>query len=487
MADFFKNTAPPGSGLPKSRPPAPAKGINGLRSHPPDANVPLPSPLHDSYNPGATVRERGFSGASTKSKVAGAGPRSAKVSDARAVQDMRDFADFAKSTGPSGPDELPKSIDPRIATSRMSNDIQTGPRSPGQRKSSSQPVQRQNSNTSNQTRKTIFRLQARAPTVTTGEQSDLIDFIREGPPQGKGNHRIPRTVAPFRTTMDSDDMQALGSPRDREIQVPRSSLTSTQDSSIIDKSMHSSFNSRTGLLESTDRAASKYNGTNSSKALPSVADSEDFKPQRKQRRVKDPYAIDTDSEDEIESDAPGEESLVDFLKNNSPPRGSSPAPLTGQLNKAPKSTQQPGQQTTGSPTMRDRLLRKTSLSGFGQRSTSYGSSKNEERPSPPPSYNSVGGRPTSPHLTQNGSRFDSYRAAEPTYAAHVDRNRAPKSNARVPGPIRQGGPRTGTTDLADFLRNTAPPPTTTQTYVPSPPKEESGFAKFFSRRRRVAT
>ncbi|KAL9110135.1 MAG: hypothetical protein Q9227_005329 [Pyrenula ochraceoflavens] len=486
LADFLKNTGPPGNSPQSNRSMPPVKGINGLRSHPPDTTVPLPSPLPESSSPTYATRDRSFSTSTSKSKVAGAGPREAKVSDARAIQDMRDFADFAKSTGPSGPEELPRSIHSRVPKSRMSNDTQRAPSSPimptGPRKSSMQSTQRPGSNMSNQTKKTIFRLQARAPTVPAGEQSDLIDFIREGPPRNGGDHRIPRTVAPFRTTMDSDDMQPIKSPvyKDNNSNIPRSSIASTQDSSMVDKSMHSSYNSRTGLLDSTERATTRSNGA-TSKPLPSFANSEDpFKPKRKQRRVRDPYAIDTDSEEEAEPEEPEEESLADFLKNSAPPpRGASPAPLTSQLNK-------PIQQVSSSPKMRDRLLRKTSLSGFGQRSTSYGNGvpRNDERPSPPPPYGAASGRADSSYLSQNGSRPDAYESTEASYAARADRSR-PHQN--VPGPIRQGGPHTATSDLADFLRNTAPPPSTTQTYAPSPTKEESGLAKFFSRRKRVAT
>lgn len=462
------------------------KAVNGLRSNPPTSKVPQPTSVAANYTPIASADREMTT--PTRSKPS-AEPRSAKVGDTRTLQDLRDFADFAKSTGPSGPDELPRSIASRSGKSRVSNDTVTGPVSPigpTPRKDSIPAVRRQPSDSAAQARKNLFRLQARAPTVPAGEQSDLIDFIREGPPRGGGSHRIPRTVAPFRTTMDSDDIQALGSPRDKD-GMPRTSLASTQDSSVVTKSMHSSFNSRTGLLDPTERNNQKaMNGaaaSTSGNVTSGPNDRDDIRPKRKQRRVRDPYAIDTDSEDEdFAPHVEREESLVDFLRSTAPPPGSDPSPVLAQSNGQAR----PRQQSVGSETMRNKILRKTSLSGLSQRPNASANgairSKSNDQYSAPQANNA---RPESPHLAQNGSRFDSYRPTQPTYAPHVDRNRAQK--APTPGVIRPGGVHTATSDLADFFRNTAPPPETTRSYVPSPPREESGFAKFFSRRRRVAT
>lgn len=487
LADFLKSTGPPGTEVlrpPTARSQVSVKAVNGLRSNPPSSKVPQPTAVPASHTPIVTA-DRGKA-VSVRNKQS-AEPRSAKVGDTRTLQDLRDFADFAKSTGPSGPDELPKSIASRSGKSRVSGDTVTGPVSPivsTPRKDSLPTVRRQPSDSSNQARKNLFRLQARAPTVPAGEQSDLIDFIREGPPRGGGNHRIPRTVAPFRTTMDSDDIQALGSPRDKD-GMPRSSLTSTQDSSVVTKSMHSSFNSRTGLLESTERSNLKgVNGATASapsNALFSgLADQDDMRPKRKQRRVRDPYAIDTDSEDEgFAPQVDAEESLVDFLRSTAPPPGSDPPPTAGQGSGQARLRQQ----SAGSESMRNKILRKTSLSGIPQRSNEISpvSPKNNDQYSAPQNN---GARPNSPHLAQNGTRIDSYRPTQPTYAAHVDRNRAQK--AQAPGVIKQGGVHTATSDLADFFRNTAPPPETRPTYARSPSREESGFSKFFSRRKKLA-
>jgi len=204
----------------------------------------------------------------------------------RVVTDhMRDFADYLRSTAPA-------------------NELQAtpAPLAPGQtapKPANSAPKPRSSS-----------RMQAREPDVKGNTSSDLIDFIRRGPPGAKnGEHRIPRTVAPFRTTMDSDDFNdytpGVTSPR------------------------QSTGGPSSGAPRSTSQPA--YSGK------PTRLQSSDGGPVRKQRRVKDPYAIDSDSDDEDTltalpngRDGPRirrDESLADFLRNTEPPAQNGPAPL----------------------------------------------------------------------------------------------------------------------------------------------------------------
>ncbi|KAF2096458.1 hypothetical protein NA57DRAFT_58373 [Rhizodiscina lignyota] len=147
-------------------------------------------------------------------------------------------------------------------------------------------------------------MQARDPAVKQQGNRDLIDFIRQGPPGAGGplNQPNPRVVAPFnnnqRNTFDSDDM-----------------TSSTRNSNAP------STNSRTALLGSGM-------GGNSDGGIP----------KKTRRRVKDPYAIDMDDEDEdLLTALPGahrpqrareEESLVDFLRNTEPPSNNAPQALT---------------------------------------------------------------------------------------------------------------------------------------------------------------
>lgn len=165
------------------------------------------------------------------------------------------------------------------------------------------------------------RLQARDAIVSRGDSiSDLIDFVRSGPQLDKETHRIPRTVAPFRTTMDSDQMSGAigGKAVDASLPDPRYSQAST--------SVPSSVNSQSALLANASK----------NKPLPMQdrddVEGADMMPKRKTRRVRDPYAIDS-SDDEEEYEAapkPGaiqEESLADFLRNVPPPVESTTTPV----------------------------------------------------------------------------------------------------------------------------------------------------------------
>jgi len=203
----------------------------------------------------------------------------------RVVTDhMRDFADYLRSTAPA-------------------NELQAtpAPLAPGQ------PAPKQA--TSAPKPRTGSRMQARDPDVKGNTSSDLIDFIRRGPPGAKNvEHRIPRTVAPFRTTMDSDDFNdytpGVTSPRQ----------------------------STSGVSSTGPRSTSRP--TNS--AQPPREQGAGGGPVRKQRRVKDPYAIDSDSDDDDTLTAlpagraarpARDESLADFLRNTEPPAANGPAPL----------------------------------------------------------------------------------------------------------------------------------------------------------------
>ncbi|CRK46226.1 hypothetical protein BN1723_019939, partial [Verticillium longisporum] len=99
---------------------------------------------------------------------------------------MIDFADFIRSTGPTGENGPAPLRNGNGQVPSVKNSIDS----------------RRVSSNSNRP-----RLQARDAAVDSREDnSDLIDFIRRGPPSSHNNPRIPRHVAPFRSTMDSDQM-----------------------------------------------------------------------------------------------------------------------------------------------------------------------------------------------------------------------------------------------------------------------------------------
>ncbi|QDS73030.1 hypothetical protein FKW77_009254 [Venturia effusa] len=227
----------------------------------------------------------------TNTRKSGFLPREPRVM----TDDTRDFADFMRSTKPSTEPVLV----PLVRSPSDSNLLN---------KANAHAVQPPRSFSRQ-------KLVAREPEVKGGGSSDLIDFIREGPPSayGAGEHRIPRNVAPFRSTADSDDLKAIGS------------LISTGTTS--NRSMTSKTSRMTGAatispLSQTGRAGP----SSSTSGMPPIA--------RKSRRVKDPYAIDSDDEDDFLTSLPSarpqpqEESLAEFLKNAEPPKANSPSPVT---------------------------------------------------------------------------------------------------------------------------------------------------------------
>lgn len=290
------------------------------------------------------------------------------------------------------------------------------------------------------------------------ESSALIDFIREGPPREPGDHRINRQVAPFRTTMDSDDLNAL---------APSLPEGSSETNGI--RSVNTTTDSQTPLLNHEIKTVAS-NGPSVSIQKPAQIDGDDGMPKKTRRRIKDPYAID-DNDDEL-SDKPvpkqtQEESLIDFLRNTAPPANmtaqpvlSSPEQVKAALNRSPSVDK-----------LKD-LVR-------GNRSTNQTTSAQAASKA----------RAESPHLTQMGSKLDSYRPTQATHAAHIERNRA-KSRNEARNSVKGYG---DTADLADYLRNTGPPPdqdtspqllAASEKQINGAAKQDGGLKKFFSMRGR---
>jgi hypothetical protein len=396
-------------------------GMNGLRANPPAPVGVRPSDSASLELPRREGREQ----ASPRSPAPGSARVHYQARDAKIEKpSTRDLADFAKSTGPNDTEQLPQLVSANPG--------------PPRRTKSAAP-----------------RFQARDAKVQ-GSNSDLIDFIRQGPPRAKGDttHRIPRTVVPFRTTMDSDEFNGLTAANDGG----RYSGSSNQDDSILTKS---TATSRTGLIDSTSRTPSNpvnssHLGVGAGPRRKGPQGSQGPQPQRKQRRVKDPYAVDLESDDEID-DGLGkagkveEESLIDFLRNTSPPPESQyqPQPLIFSSNAHAGQASNLLKKPIGGG-LRERLKRTASTNSLGRAGGGKGSSSTSEP------FNASGGRgkqrrPSSPHLVQSGSRADSFKPTQATYAAHIERNRQRPSEHDV----EEG-------------------------------KDEGALSKFFSRKRRIA-
>lgn len=410
-------------------------------------------------------------------------PRDARVDR----ESIGDFAEFIKSTGPVNY-EAPAPAPPRTATSnghRGTNSLSKT--TSGTRVNAANSLPRRAESSAGRS-----RLQARDAVVPRGDSiSDLIDFVRNGPQLETNSHRIPRTVPPFRTTIDSDVMSGAvgGRAVDASLPDPRYSQTASVDSSI---------NSQSALL-------------NSSRNKPAPArldfDEEDEDmpmPKRKTRRVRDMYQIDySDEEEEYEammSSGPRrpapveEESLADFLKNVPPPPDSSPAPL---LNLAPAAAAKKIKKKSSTPGL---------MSRFGRR---------DSEPRQPPKPKSSGrdappvSRSQAPQLPTH-SQSVSYGPSKP---AAYQPARGPVSNG---GPVRSGngnnydtqvdsarskvvqksyqpreavytGGSSATSDLASFLKNSEPPPPSAPQpfMLQSAQKEKSGFSQMFGRKKTV--
>ncbi|KAJ8062340.1 hypothetical protein OCU04_008886 [Sclerotinia nivalis] len=310
------------------------------------------------------------------------------------------------------------------------------------------------------------KLQARDATVGKDSITDLIDFVRAGPDE-VGGHRIPRTVAPFRTTMDSDQMSGFAGGKAIDASLPdaRYSQASTHASTN-----HSSVTSQTGLLNSSNRA----NKPMPTQSGMSFDDDEDMMPKRKTRRVRDPYAIDFSDEEDDEfehSSRPApiqEESLADFLRNVPPPPSPKMTSVFAEVQKPPKKK----------PSFSSRFTRSGSTSQVQQHKTSH-SMTSRTTPTKHTPFASINPQFNAP---AGGSSHGNYSQQPELPRATSSSNVVRKPyESREPVPVKF---RSQTSDLADFLRNSEPPPSV----EPKPfihAKEESTFAsRFFGRRKK---
>ncbi len=215
------------------------------------------------------------------------------------------IAEFIRSTGPErgGPDELTTPLPSRISSlpDAASTKRSTPPKSTRSASAKRKP-----------------RMEARQEEVFRREDSsDLVDFIRQGPPDEK--QPISKAIAPFRTTMDSDQFSSLTNGQRIDGDTTLSTISTQNGSSkSYTQSYSSSFHSHTALLGGGGGGRGGENG-----GLVT----------RKQRRAKDPYPLDDldidDDDLDIDDDdlaaaatlkpQKEEESLMDFLRSIPPP------------------------------------------------------------------------------------------------------------------------------------------------------------------------
>ncbi|RAL01146.1 uncharacterized protein BO80DRAFT_355522 [Aspergillus ibericus CBS 121593] len=430
LTDLEKSTSPPAETIPRSRTStASSKSIVDLPTVP-KYSQPKPRSIEI---PATNPQQKSMVGPARDAK--------------QSLESTSDFSNFLKSTGPNTP-TTPATIEssplksPRLRRLSDATEIAkklTRPASGAVSVSSSA--------------RSGPRMEARSAVVPRGDQtSDLIDFIREGPPTA-GAHRIPRTVAPFRDTMDSDELQAIEPGR-------TGTAAPSVASSTAEKSM-TSIGSRTGLLESTSRTSAPTVLAKETSMMSSgaVSASDDFRPPRTRRRVPDPYAIDLDDDDLddlLEEPKPkrDEESLIDFLRNVPPPEAA-PAPQPLATNTNARRSSSAG---FGGASVKARLLRNTS---------------SEKTPLPKASKSSLRQQP------------DSYVGGTSNYTVKVSMERNAGGMNGAYGLKTASSRQTETSALADFLKNTGPP----EPPVTRPPvavkSKDSGFARLFVRRKKV--
>jgi hypothetical protein len=454
------------------------RSFNGLRAHPPTEEfAPQASAAASAISPRAASSRPGTS----SSKKRHGEPRDAKVEPSTS----RDLADYLRSTGPESDQQLPRAVISRPTTSTSQP-----PLSPRQAALYPENVEQIRTTTKASGQAPLRSPDAsaaggRALAATTSKPSGapryvprdaqvsnsattsaLADFIREGPPRAAGDHRIPRTVAPFRTTRDSDDLNGLAST-DKD-QPGRSSAASTQNSSTVSQSVQSSTSSHTALLERSRKTkpGPSTNGTRtgtstvSSQSQPSPKDAV---PKRKQRRVRDPYAIEDSDDDLVEvatlKPKRDEESLIDFLRNTAPQPSMTAQPIvSASSSAAPRKTLQ---KKNSSSAIRDRI-RNTNIPGVHRKSSITATEL--------PAYSrGSAARAESPHLSQSGSKLDSYKPTQPTHAAHVDRVRS----SRLNGPVSRSAEHLPNGEQFRAVRSA------------NATRDESGFMAFFSRKKSI--
>ncbi|OCL02752.1 hypothetical protein AOQ84DRAFT_170412 [Glonium stellatum] len=379
----------------------------------------------------------------TKARKSGLAAREPRIQ----TESMRDFADFIRSTGPRD-DNSPLPLQPFITSATsVKPAAQMSPMSGMGRKITGKdaagPTARSINGMHEGSSSTRIRshMEPRSPAASGNGNADLIDFIRQGPPSSQdGQHRIPRTVAPFRSTVDSDEFNRMlddRSPDNSQMESAYSSQISTNSK----QSTRASMNSRTGLLPQQSVVQPAY--SNTPQYLAGSLTVPEPQVVRKRRRVKDPYAIDTDDEDEdlltaLPKSRRQEESLIDFLRNVEPPSHNDPKPLL----------------TNGAHAAANSRLRMINGSSHASSSANGALSASPVTRSAP---SSSAGNPA---------------AASSTITAPVPKANKPKAQPRFSGAREARSTRNDTNDLADFLRTSGPPEVRPASANASTKKEE---------------
>jgi hypothetical protein len=290
--------------------------------------------------------------------------------------------------------------------------------------------------------------------VGSSNNSDLIDFIRKGPntTTADGN-RAPQTLAPVRTSKESVGRHAGVSGL-------------AHMSSVSGRTLVNGSGSSSAALTTNDKSLPPH----PSRRGPSqVLNAPRAQPNRKQRRVKDPYAIDSDDEDDFATALPrqrelgsfgGTENMQEFLRSTSPARANGHTA------------------THGGRAQQNNSMGQSAVNGAAvPRGRSNTGSSVHSAPSPPQTKPAVEPSPLS------------NRNSHPTLATGLKM----RLEARSAGATRNGfggrGYHYSTNDMADFIRTSEPETKSSNGIIgaPSPDvpltKKSSGRGiKFWQRR-----
>ena len=335
-------------------------------------------------------------------------------------ESMRDFADFIRSTGPTASQERPVQPFVNLSGNKSANGSTSSLGGLSRKVSTKHTPSHSHTNSGvGSPSRPRVHMEPRSPAGQRTGNDDLIDFIRQGPPgpTGQGQHRIPRNVAPFRTTVDSDQF-------DQMLDTNSNVESSTYGSQVSTTSKQSTqtANSRTGLLPSTNVVQPAY--SNAPQKLTGSMSTPESQIQRTRRRVKDPYAIDiSDDEDDdlltaLPKSTKREESLMDFLNTMDPPSNNEPKPL---------------------------ILSGEAVAAARARLPINGGS--------PANGMSTGTVPKNGVSQQAGK----VPLQTPQTFPPSQRGQGPRNQARMAGARDATISRSATNDLADFLRNSGPP------------------------------
>ncbi|PVH92992.1 hypothetical protein DM02DRAFT_634915 [Periconia macrospinosa] len=378
-------------------------------------------------------------------------------------ESMQDIADFIRSTGPAPGQERPVQPFVPFTTKESKQPQPSNPSSSslgglGRKISTRKGSSHSHSNSiapDGPSAKPRVHMEPRSPAGQRSGNDDLIDFIRQGPPgPNNGQPRIPRSVAPFRTTVDSDQFDNMLNDNGTV-----ESAFGSQVSSTSKQSVHTS-NSRTDLLPKQKVVQPAYSntpqnlsGSFSGPAEPVVT--------KTRRRIKDPYAIDLSDDDEDEDDE-DDDLLTALPKNNGhrPPPKRDESMMDFLNSMEPPSNSQPQAFVLSPETIAAAKARAAKANGANTnaRTNNPYASQTNAAPPPPPSSSK------NSRLAKFGSSSSSPQ--QPPVSSSMLSN-APRANkprlqardASAGGDARYGGSgRSATNDLADFLRNSGPPP-----------------------------